>query len=129
MFRLSGRRFGTTVLVVLALLFSQLALASYICPPAGGPQPAMLEMADGEPCGGMAADPAQPVLCHQHCNGAPQSADAAKVPTVSLPAILHVVVLPVAGDAAERHAVLAGDTGPPQPPPEPVFLSTLRLRV
>ena len=129
MFRNARRRIGITLVVVLSLLFSQLALASYVCPAASGDEAAVMEMAPGEPCQGMAQADAQPALCYQHCNGAPQASDAVKLPVLSLPAIVHVLVLPLVIDAAEQaHASLA-DRVPPQPPPEPVFLSTLRLRV
>ncbi len=128
MFSLGAHRIRTVLLVVLALLFSQLAVAGYVCPPGEGAAPAMMEMAPGEPCEGMAQDPDQPMLCHQHCNGAPQASDLVKLPVVSPPAIIHVVVLPVplaAGEAAGVHA----EQVEPHAPPEPVFLSTLRLRV
>ena len=125
------RRFGITFAVVLSLLFSQLALAAYVCPgTSAADEAAVMEMAPGEPCQGMAqADKRQPVLCYQHCSGAPQASDAVKLPVLSLPAIVHVLVLPlVIDDAAQAHALRA-DHAPPQPPPEPIFLSTLRLRV
>lgn len=54
----------TAFFVVVSLLFSQLALAGYVCP--GTPDTeAMAEMmASGAPCEGM--DLAQPLLCFQH---------------------------------------------------------------
>ena len=56
MHRRFARRLSTTFFVVLALLFSQLALANYVCPA----QAAAAAMAAGAPCDGM--DPSQPVL-------------------------------------------------------------------
>lgn len=128
MFRLAARRVRTIMLVVLAVLFSQVALASHVCPSGAGSEPAMMEMAPGEPCEGMAQDQDQPMLCYQHCNGAPQASDLVKLPVVSLPAIIHVVVMPLAV-ASARTDRLAPEHADPQPPPGPVFLSTLRLRV
>jgi len=128
MFRSAARRTGTALLVVLAMLFSQLALASYLCPADSGEEPAIMQMAPGEPCQGMGADPDQPVLCHQHCTDAPHSADGLKLPTVSLPAVVQVLVVPLAIDPAAQAGAFAVALEA-QPPPDPLFLSTLRLRV
>lgn len=125
-----ARRLTTSFLVVLSLLLSQLALASYVCPTGtSGEVHPVMEMAPGEPCEGMAADQDQPALCHQHCADAPQSFDAVKLPTVSLPAVVQVLVLPLAVDVAEQEEHAYAGSSEAQPPPEPVFLSTLRLRV
>lgn len=123
------RRLTTTALVVLSLLFSQLALAAYTCP-MGMTQPqAAMEMEPGQPCEGMGTDSSQPVLCHQHCVNAPQSPDTIKVPTVGLPAVVQILVVPLATDAAALDARVHAVRVEGQPPPEPIFLSTLRLRV
>ena len=131
MFLRLNRRFGTSLLVVLALLFSQLALANYVCPTGtpGEAVQAVMEMAPGEPCEGMASDQDQPALCYQHCTDAPQSFDAVKLPTVSLPAVVQVLVVPLTVDAAAQEAQAYAGEGEVQPPPDPLFLSTLRLRV
>jgi len=131
MVRRSARRLTISFLMVLSLLFSQLALANYACPTgsAGETAQAVMEMAPGEPCEGMASDATQPVLCYQHCANAPQSFDAVKLPTVSLPAVVQVLVVPLAIEGSEQKAASYAAMGEPQPPPEPVFLSTLRLRV
>lgn len=129
MFKPHAHRLTTTFFVVLSLLFSQLALANYVCPTGMAGEQAMMEMAPGEPCEGMASDPDQPVLCLQHCTNAPQSFDAVKLPTVSLPAVVHGLLVPLAIDAAAQEAQAHAGQGEAQPPPEPVFLSTLRLRV
>lgn len=124
------RRLTTALVVVVSLLFSQLALAAYVCPgaPAGDEAAAVMEMAPGHPCEGVASDEEQPSLCYQHCADAPQSFDTLKLPTVSLPAVVHVLAVPLVLDVAEQH-VRAWAAQGPQPPPEPLFLSTLRLRV
>ncbi|BEP65243.1 hypothetical protein GmRootV213_57970 (plasmid) [Variovorax sp. V213] len=122
------RRCTTAFLVVLSLLFSQLALASYVCPgEAEAASMAGMTMAAGESCEGM--DTAQPVLCHQHAADMSLSFEPVKLAAPSLPAIVQVLLVPLVL-VAQDHAL------PPQarpewqhPPPDPVFLATLRLRV
>ena len=91
-------------------------------------------MAAGEPCAGL-ADPSgapQPTLCHQHCAGAPESANTAPPPVLALPALLDAWPVPLApvlqaADAlgmSGRRAEVAL-----RQPPSPLFLATLRLRV
>jgi hypothetical protein len=116
MFRHSAHRIGITFLVMVSLLFSQLALANYICSTVSGQEQMVMEMASGEPC-------------HQHCTNAPQSFEAVKLPTVSLPAVVQILLVPVSIDVAAQEADTFAEAGLGQPPPEPVFLSTLRLRV
>ncbi|WP_374664009.1 hypothetical protein [Ramlibacter sp.] len=128
MFRGSLLRLRTSVVVVLALLFSQLALAAYVCPTGADTQPTMMEMAPGEPCRGMAQDEDQPALCHQHCTGAPEATDLVKLPSLGLPAVVHVVAWVAPLEAASATLGRA-PLFQPQPPPEPLFLATLRLRV
>lgn len=130
-------RLTTTFFVVLSLLFSQLALANYVCAPAASaPDQAMsMEMTAGKPCESMAMDAGkpmdqeQPVLCHQHCANAPQSFDPVQVPSVSLPAVVLDLVVPALLYAGDSEAALTVDAGAARPPPDPLFLSTLRLRV
>ena len=83
-------------------------------------------MAAGLPCDG--EDPATPVLCHQHATDASQTFEIAKVAAPSLPAIVQVLVLPTLPDASAGLPA-SGDRPEAQPPPDPVFLQTLRLRV
>ena len=117
----------TAFFVVLALLFSQLALAGYVCPGTPDAESMAETMAASTPCEGM--DTVQPVLCFQHAADLSLSFEHLKLTTPSLPAIVQLVVMPL---------VLAaqGDAFPPQavperqhPPPDPVFLATRRLRV
>jgi hypothetical protein len=134
MFRSPRRsRLLTALFVVLSLLFSQLALANYVCPgaPAELGDMSAMEMAPGEPCDGMGAarDEGQPVLCHQHCVNAAQSFDPVKVPAVSLPAVVQVLVVPLLLDASGSEEGAYIHKADARPPPDPVFLSTLRLRV
>lgn len=121
-------RLTTTFFVVLSLLFSQLALANYVCPGQADAAAMAEMMAAGEPCEGM--DQAQPVLCHQHSAGAAQSFEAVKLPVASLPMVVQVLVLPLVLDAVEAETLPATSAREARPPPpDPIFLSTLRLRV
>lgn len=137
MFRRSTARLATAFLVMLSLLFSQLALANYVCPAAAHERREMpaMQMAAGEPCesmdiaAGTAMDQQQPALCHQHCANAPQSFDPMQVPAVGLPAEGPVLVVPALLDADASESVVFARAGRARPPPDPIFLSTLRLRV
>lgn len=120
-------RLTTAFFVVLSLLFSQLALASYVCPGDAEAAAMAARMASGEPCEGM--DEAQPVLCFQHAADAAQSFEAVKVPAPSLPMVVQVLVLPLLLDAVQASARPEAATAETRPPPNPLFLSTLRLRV
>ncbi len=127
MLRRPVHRLTAAFFVVLSLLFSQLAMARYSCP-AEAQTAATSEMAaSGMPCDGM--DQAQPALCHEHATGAPQSFEAVKGPVPSLPMVIQVLQLPLVLDAAEAVAIAPADTPEARPPPGPLFLSTLRLRV
>jgi len=127
MFRRSVHRVTTTFFVVLSLLFSQLALASYVCPGQGDAEAMAAVMAAGEPCEGM--DQAQPTLCHQHSTGTVQSFEAIKLPAASQPVVVQVLELPSVLDAGEAVALPMAATAQARPAPDPLFLSTLRLRV
>jgi hypothetical protein len=127
MLRRPFHRLTTTFFVVLSLLFSQLALANYVCPGQADTAAMAEMMAAGEPCEGM--DQAQPVLCHQHSAGAAQSFEAVKLPAASVPMVVQVLVLPLVLDEVETAALPVSSTPEARPPPDPLFLSTLRLRV
>lgn len=120
-------RLATAFLVVLSLLYSQLALANYACPAESTPAAMAALMASGMPCDGM--DKAQPALCHEHGAASPQSFEAVKVPAPTLPMIVQTLELPLVLDA--EAAVMAPVTGThaARPPPDPLFLATLRLQV
>lgn len=84
----SSRRFRslTVILSLWMLLFSQGALAGYLCRGLPAPAPApMMEMPDGMPCpGAMQADDDgsgdELALCHAHCQSDAQSADSFQPP-------------------------------------------------
>jgi hypothetical protein len=120
-------RLTAAILVVFSLLFSQLALAGYVCPQEDSVDAMTARMEAGMPCEGM--DRQQPVLCHQHTNAPDVAFEAIKLPIASLPAVVQVLELPLvieieAALAAPRPVSLEA-----RPPPAPLFLSTLRLRV
>ncbi|HEY4083113.1 MAG TPA: hypothetical protein VGM81_20710 [Burkholderiaceae bacterium] len=127
MFRRHTRRLTTTFFVAFALLFSQLAWASYVCPGQADAAAMVAMVAAGQPCEGM--DQAQPLLCHQHAASAAQSFEAVKLPATMLPMLVQVLVLPMLLDSVEATALPVASAPEARPPPEPVFLSTLRLRV
>ena len=127
MLRRRIHRLTTAFCVVLSLLFSQLALASYVCPEQTEVAAMSEVMASGMPCEGMDMD--QPALCAEHSSSAAQSFESAKAPTPSLPMVVQVLEVPLALDACAARAVPGAATPEAQPPPEPLFLSTLRLRV
>lgn len=117
----------TTFFVVVSLLFSQLALASYVCPSVPDAASMAEMMASGEPCAGM--DTAQPVLCFQHAADMSLSFEQVKLAAPSLPAIVQIVVMPLVL-VSEGHALPQQALPERQhPPPDPVFLATRRLRV
>ena len=110
---------------VLSLLFSQMALANYLCP-AQLPARSM-EMAPGTPCDGM--DAALPALCYQHAADPGQVAQPAQVVAPSLPAIVQVLFAPMVLRALDAVAIPWTSSAEARPPPDPIFLATLRLRV
>lgn len=120
-------RLTTTFFVVLTLLYSQLALASYVCPGQSDAEAMAAMVEAGVPCEGM--DQAQPVLCHQHSADPGKTFEAVKLPAAAQPAVVQVLELPLALDTEATRAVPTTATSEAQPPPDPLFLSTLRLRV
>jgi hypothetical protein len=127
MFHRRLRRLRTALVVVLSLLVSQQALATYVCP-AQPDAAAMAAMAEaGLPCSGL--DEVQPVLCHQHSADPAKTFEAVKLPTAVPPAVVQVLELPLVLEAQAARAVPPAATSEAQPPPDPLFLSTLRLRV
>lgn len=138
MHRLSRHhRTFTAFVAALVLLWSQLALAAYACPGAGNttaPSTMAERMAAGEPCAGLAdpIDTPQPALCHPHCAGAPESADTAPQPVLAQPALLAAwpaPLLPVVWVEGTPAPGGGSAEAVPRPPPKPLFLATLRLRV
>jgi len=122
-----AHRLTTALVVVLSLLFSQLALANYVCPEQADAAAMRASMASGQPCEGM--DKARPALCHGHGADASQSFEAVKIPVPTLPMLVQVLELPLVPDAAGAGAAPVAAMRVAQPPPDPIYLATLRLRV
>ena len=86
-------RFVAAVIAVISLLFTQLALASYVCPGTTMPERMTMAAADDgmagmDHCSSMEkVDKAQPSLCHAHNHSSPQSLNKPDLPTV-LPYLL-----------------------------------------
>ena len=120
-------RCRTAALLVLSLLFSQLALSAYVCPAQAGPAGMAEMMAAGMPCDG--ADPVQANLCHQHGVDLARLFELAQAASPSLPTVIQVLLIPAAPIEPEAGALPRAATSEAQPPPDPIFLSTLRLRV
>ncbi len=127
MFRPLRHRLTTAFIVVLSLLFSQLALSSYVCPQDANGAAMSAMMDAGQPCEGM--DPEQPALCHEHSANPAKTFEAVKLPTVVLGAVVQFLELPFLLDALEARTFPATATPEVHPPPDPLFLTTLRFRV
>jgi hypothetical protein len=125
--RLRIHRLTTAVFMVVSLLVAQLALAQYVCPQQMDVETMAAMMEAGAPCEGM--DPQQPTLCHQHSADPATNFEAVKLPTVAQPAVVQVLEMPRLADAQPDHVVPPTARSEAQPPPDPLFLSTLRLRV
>jgi len=120
-------RLGTALFLVWSLLFAQLALAQYVCPRQADAEAMTRMVAEGLPCEGM--DPEQPVLCHQHAADPARTFEPMKLPVASLPAIVQVLEVPLVLLAEPAKAAPRPAAAEAWPPPDPLFLSTLRLRV
>ena len=128
MTRRTARRTLTALVAVFSLLFAQLALARYACPAQSGAAAMRAMVEAGMPCEGL--DAAQPALCHRHSADPAQSPGVLKLPAPTAPALLQVITHPLfcAIEPALR-AVPVAATFEARPPPDPLFLATLRLRV
>jgi len=119
-----GRK--TILFVVFSLLMTQLALANYLCPAEAPPQGMAVMMAAGVPCDEV--DASEPTLCHQHMADPGQVVQAAQILSPSLPAVIQVLLIhPVL--FTDAVAIQRASTPEAQPPPDPIYLATLRLRV
>jgi hypothetical protein len=121
------RNCTTAFFVVVSMLFSQLALASYVCPgqPTAEAMVAMMEA--GLPCDGM--DQAQPVLCHQHSSDSAKTFESTTLPAAAQAVVVQVLVIPWVPEPLAASAVPLTAASEALPPPDPIFFSTLRLRV
>ncbi len=90
-------RLVAAIIAVISLLFTQLALASYVCPGTTTPERMTIAAVDNgmagmDHCTGM--DKAQPTLCHAHIHSDPQSLNKPDLPSV-LPLLVIGPVLSV----------------------------------
>lgn len=96
------------IITIFSLLFTQLALASYVCPELS-PVKAAAMASHGEPmadCANMNMATDQASLCHSHCQSGHQSADTAQAPWVQpFVAAQLSVVLHVTGEVTQLHAI------------------------
>ena len=117
---------NTILFIVFSLLMSQLALANYLCPAEVPPHGMAAMMATGVPCEEM--DASQPTLCHQHAADPGQTVQAAQVLSPALSAVVQVLVV---RSVQFQDAVSIPRASKPeaQPPPDPIYLATRRLRV
>lgn len=122
-------RFVAAVIAVISLLFTQLALASYVCPSVSTPERMTMAAADKgmagmEHCTGKTSpgmDKAQPSLCHAHTHADPQSLNKPDLPSV-LPflvvgPVLSVILLDDGVAPPDTFtAILPSLTHPTEPP-------------
>ncbi len=125
--------------LVLAILFTQVATAAYVCPmaaPAGQREGSSAMV--GMPCAQMmsgagvkALDPAQPGLCMHHCMDASQTFDPAHTPSVPAPAPLPslAVRLPERSDPSDLQAWSAHRRSRERAPPLPHSLDHCCFRI
>ena len=110
------RRLLVAFVAIVALLFAQLALASYACP-GRTTAVAMQSMSD---CAGM--DMVQPSLCHAHLHDGHQSLDKPDVPYVALFLPTQLVLTLVPRDLHAQPGVLpATDLVRTTAPPKPIL--------
>ena len=108
------------ILAIVAVLFAQLALATYACPGVDGMKPAALAE-DTPPCHQNPAPEAPTPLCQAHCQQGDQSLDqrGASMPAASLAALpmswrpLHAGASIEAEVPGAQVSLLARPTGPP----------------
>jgi hypothetical protein len=115
-------RVVAAIITIFSLLFTQLALASYVCQELGAAKPAMMAH-NGEPmagCANMDMPTGQASLCHSHCQAGNQSADTPQAPLVQpfvaaqLSVVLRVVEAAVPLLAMEAGGMpLIRSTAPP----------------
>ena len=111
--------------LVMTIMTSSIAMASYLCPELIG-KPAPMQMMDGEPCAGM--DSERPVHCAEFSADAKASVDHHKLgPALSplSPASLLCIVAPVSTLAIP----LPWLGYLPDPVTDPPYLRTLRIRI
>ena len=120
-------RCRAVALVIVSLLFSQLASAAYVCPAMTDSSAMAAMVAAGLPCEG--TDDAQPALCHEHAADPARLFELAHAAAPTLPAVMQVLPMPPAPDVHSALPMPPAGRAETRPPPDPIFFSTLRLRV
>lgn len=127
MLRRRLHRYSVALVALVSLLFAQLALSAYVCPGQVDVEAMAAMMQARQPCHGM--DPDQPLLCHQHGQGPMQTLESAPHAAAAQPALVPVLLLPRVADGLAQPALPPSAQPEARPPPDPLFLATLRLRV
>jgi len=116
-------RLTTALLVLLSMLFMQLAVAAHACPglQMGDSGMAMMGQAQSDSAsmpGCVQPDSVQPALCHAHCQDAKQSLDKAELPSIH-PALTIGLMIDIANFTLPQRpsvapvSLLARATSPP----------------
>ena len=120
---MGNRLLRTAWVVIGALLFSQLALASHACARLGAAA-ASLEVAMPDGC---TEQPEAPSLCREHCRFGESAFDLAKpLPSIDVTAgpALFIRDVPSVATLSPRDAL---DLQPPPDPPPAIRFSVLRI--
>jgi len=117
----------TAIVVAVAMLASPLALARYLCPGQSDTATMAAMMKAGMPCAGM--DRAEPSLCQPYPAEAMADFQELRLPVAFRPVLVHILERPRVTESDLAQAMPVAATPEAQPPPDPLFLSTLRLRV
>jgi hypothetical protein len=115
------RRRGFALFALVAVLFSQLAVAAYACPGADGMFGAALVQQEAPPCHEQAPQDEPSALCNAHCQQGSQSLAerAASLPAVAFVALPSCAFLPpvsaleAAPGRDTQASLLERPTGPP----------------
>jgi len=119
-------------LLLCTLLFSQWAVASYVCPGMPSAQASaatgMAAMADCDDVAGM-PDPASPKLCVDHCQQGQQSVDRADPPVLAAALLATFYPLPLAIAGRHQEAAPAARRGEPvaASPPHEILHCCFRI--
>lgn len=127
MCKAKSTRTWIAALVAVCLLFSQMAVASYVCPQGVKASnlmtaEAMVSMVDCEAMAASAMDPAQPHLCKAHCESGSQSSNTQNSADLQLPSwavqwsliwILQPALEPLSQIVPVAHATVRPPGSPP----------------
>ena len=100
-------RFATALLVLVSMLFMQLAVAAYACPNLQSPEIAaggtpVVENCDQPMAGDGKLDAAAPNLCYSHCDVVQLSVDQPQTAKIPALATTDFLVVPIAFEVTSR---------------------------